>query len=110
MASVESIHDLAEDGPDELLVGELVLVLEVLDDAAEVAVAAVLHVQVQVLRGLQVLALVVADDVWVYELLEDGQLGLQLFLLLLRHLGVGDLFATQDVAVVPALHLTDDSK
>lgn len=42
-------------------------------------------------------ALVVPNDVGVYQLFQDGQLGLQLLALLLRHLGVTDFFAAEDL-------------
>lgn len=71
MASVEGRHQLGEYRPNELLVGKLVLDLEILDITAEVAVATVLHVQTQVLRRLEVFALVVGHDVLVTEFLED---------------------------------------
>lgn len=51
----------------------------------------------QVLRRLEVLALIVADDVRVDKLFQDGQLGLQLFALLLRHLRIANLFATENL-------------
>lgn len=110
MAAVQGADDLAEDAPDELLLAHLVLVLQVADDASQVAVAAVLHVQMQVLARLDVVALEVGDDVGVAQLLEDGQLGLQLLALLLRHLAVADLLAAQDVAIGLALDLADDAK
>ena len=44
MATVECAQDLAEDGPDEFLVGKLVFFLELPDDATKIAVAAVLHI------------------------------------------------------------------
>ena len=93
VASVQGAHNLAEDAPDKLLLAHLVLVLEVADDASEVAVSTVFHVEVEVLRGLDVVALEVGDNVWVSEFLEDGQLGLQLFALLLGHFEVADLFS-----------------
>jgi hypothetical protein len=49
MAAVEGADDLAEDAPHELLLADLILVLQVADDAPEIAIPAVFHVQVQVL-------------------------------------------------------------
>jgi len=86
VAAVQSADNLTEDGPDEFLLGQLVFALEVLNDAAKIAIAAVLHVEVEVLRGLEVLPFVVADNVWMDELLQDGQLGLQLLFFLCGHL------------------------
>lgn len=97
VAAVQGADDLAEDAPDELLLAHLVLVLEVADDTSEVAVAAVLHVEVKVLRCLDVVALEVGDDVGVAEFLEDGQLGLELLAFLLRHLEIADFLAAQDL-------------
>jgi hypothetical protein len=97
VAAVQGADDLAEDAPHKLLLAHLVLVLQVADDAAQVAVPAVLHVQVQILRDLDVVALEVGDDVRVAELLEDGELGLELFALLLRHLLVADFLAAEDL-------------
>ena len=68
---VQRADDLAEDAPYELLLAHLVLVLEVTNDAPEVAIAAVFHIQVQVLRCLDVVALEVGYDVWVAEFLEN---------------------------------------
>lgn len=97
VAAVQGADDLAEDAPDELLLAHLVLVLEVADDTSEVAVAAVLHVEVKVLRCLDVVALEVGDDVGVAEFLEDRQLGLELLAFLLRHLEIADFLAAQDL-------------
>jgi len=44
VTSVEGADNLTQYAPNELFIRVLVLVLEVLDDAPEVAVAAVLHV------------------------------------------------------------------
>lgn len=79
-------HDqLAEDAPDKAFLGPLTLHCEVLDDTAEVAVAAVLHVQVQVLADLEVFTVVVGNDVGVAEGRQNLELGVELLALLLRH-------------------------
>jgi hypothetical protein len=49
VAAVKGADDLTEDAPHELLLTHLVLVFQVADDAPQVAIPAVLHVQVQVL-------------------------------------------------------------
>lgn len=49
MAAVQCADDLAEDAPHKLLFAHLVLVLEVTDDAPQIAISAVFHVQMQVL-------------------------------------------------------------
>ena len=69
VAAVQSAHDLAEDAPHELLLADLVLALQVADDPAQIAIAAIFHVQMQILRGLDVVALEVGHDVGVPELL-----------------------------------------
>jgi hypothetical protein len=97
VAAVQGADNLAEDTPDELLLAHLVLVLEVADDAPQVAIAAVFHVQVKVLGNLDVVALEVCDNVGVSKLFEDGQLGLQLFAFLGRHLLVADFLPAEDL-------------
>lgn len=108
VAAEEGGHQLREGVPDEGLGGALALVLEVPDDATEVPAAAVLHVQVQLLLGLEVLAVVVADDVGVAEARKALELGVELLALLLGHLSVVDLLAAQYEAIGLALHLPDD--
>ena len=97
VAAVQGADDLAEDAPHKFLLAHEVFVLQVADDASQVAIAAVLHVQVQVLARLDVVALEVGDDVGVPQLLEDGQLGLELLAFLLRHLEIADFLAAQDL-------------
>jgi len=97
VAAVQGADDLAEDAPHKLLLAHLVLVLEVADDTAEVAVAAVFHVQVKVLGCLDVVALKVGDNVGVSQLFQDGQFGLQLFALFLGHFEVADLFPAENL-------------
>lgn len=69
VATVEGSAQLRENAPDELLVGELALSLEALDDLAEIAIAAVFHVDVKVVRRLKVHAVDVLDDVGMAQLL-----------------------------------------
>ena len=76
MAAVQCADDLAKDAPDKLFLADLVLVLKVANDAPEVAIATVLHVQVQVLRYLDMVALEVRNDVGVSKLLENGEFSL----------------------------------
>jgi hypothetical protein len=97
VAAVQRADDLAEDAPHKLLLAHLVLVLQVPDDAPQVAVAAVFHVQVKVLRGLDVVTLEVGDDVRVAELFQDREFGLELLALLLRHLEIADLFPAENL-------------
>lgn len=83
VAAVESRDQLGEYTPDKGLLGILILDRQVADHPAEVAIAAVFHVEVQVLGGFEVLAMVVADNVWVSQSGENLELGVQLFTLLL---------------------------
>ena len=97
VAAVQGTDNLAEDAPDELLLTHLVLVLQVANDSSQVAISAVLHVKVKVLGCLDMVTFEIGDNVWVSEFLQDGQLGLQLFALLLGHFEVADLFAAQNL-------------
>jgi hypothetical protein len=97
MAAIKRTDNLAKDAPYKLLLANLVLVLEVSDDAPQIAIATVFHVQMQVLGGLDVVPLKVCDDVGMPEFLENGELGLELFALLLRHFQVADFLAAQDL-------------
>jgi hypothetical protein len=97
MTAVQGADDLAEDAPDKLLLAHLVLVLQVPDDTSEVAIAAVFHVEVQVLRCLDVITFEVGDDVGMSELFQNRQLCLELLALLLRHLEIADFLAAEDL-------------
>lgn len=44
MTAIQGQNQLAKDAPDEALLGSLAFQLQVLDDTAQVAVAAVFHV------------------------------------------------------------------
>lgn len=85
MTPIQGHDQLAEDAPDKAFLGSLTLHCEVLDDTTEVAVAAVLHVQVQVLADLEVFTVVVGDDVGMAEGRQNLELGVELLALLLRH-------------------------
>lgn len=110
VAPKKSGHQLREGVPHEGLGGPLALVLEVLDDPAEIPAAAVLHVQVQLLLGLEVLTVVVGHDVGVAEAREALELGVELLALLLRHFSVVDLLPAEDEAVGLPLHLPYDAE
>lgn len=110
VTAVESGDKLREDAPDEGLLCPLALQRQILDHPAEIAIAAILHVKVQILTRLEVLAVEVFDDVLVSEVGEDLELGVQLFTLLGRHLGVADLLAADDETIALAPDLSDDSK
>lgn len=110
VATEQGQNQLAEYAPNEALLRPLTLEGEVLDHPTEVAVAAVLHVQVQILGDLQVFTVVVGDDVGVTEGREDLELGVELFALFLGHAQVGDFLAAHDEAVRLSAHLADDTK
>lgn len=100
VTSVKSRHYLSKDGPDKFFIGVSVSVLEVLDHDAKIAVAAVFHVEMQVVRFLVVFLFVIVDDIRVIELSEDVQLSLELVSFLVGHFGVAYFLATQDLATV----------
>jgi high-affinity nickel permease len=110
VAAVQRRDELAEDAPHKALLRVHAAVGQVLDDAAQVAVAAVLHVEVQVLALLEVFAVVVGYNVGMPQVRQDLELGVQLLALLLRHAQVADLLAAHDEAVRLAPHLADDAK
>jgi hypothetical protein len=72
MATVQCADQLRKNAPDELFFGVLILLLQPFDHLAQIAVAAILHVEMQVLRGSEMVPLVVLHDVWVTKLAEDG--------------------------------------
>lgn len=110
MAAVQRHDQLAKYAPHETLLSSLALVLQVLYDSTEIAVAAILHVKMQVLAEFEMLAVVVGDDVGVSEVREDLELGMQLLALLLGHAEVRDFLAAHDEAVGLAAHLADDAE
>lgn len=65
MASVQSQRQLAKDAPDKALLRMLSRALEVVNHLPQVSVAAILHIQVQILAALEMLSMVVSDDVGV---------------------------------------------
>lgn len=67
MAAEKGGHELRQNTPNELLLRIFVNLLKVLDDHAQISTTAVFHVQIQILAGLEVFAMVVSDDVRVSE-------------------------------------------
>ncbi len=110
MTAVQRRDQLRKDAPDKRLLGILVLGSQVSDHSAQVAIATVLHVQVEVLGRFEMLAVIVADDVGVSQGRKDLELCMQLFTLFLGHLEIADLLATKDHAVVLPAHFSDDAK
>lgn len=104
---VQRHDELAENTPYEALLCSLPLVLQVLNHSSEVAVPAVLHVQVKVLAGFEVLAVVVGDDIGVAQVREDLELGMELLALLLGHAKVRNLLAAHDEAVGLSAHFSN---
>ena len=100
VAAIKRRDQLRQYAPDKLFIGVLVLQLQSFDDLTQVSVPTVFHVEMEVLRGLEVVSLKVLHDVCMFEFLEDGELGLQLFAFFRGHFRVADLF--------PAEHLGRD--
>ena len=94
MTPVQSGDKLCEDAPDIFLLSKLIPGDERLNHLAQVAPIAVLHVNVEFLRRLEVFPVIVADNVWMTQGMEDGEFGLELFTLFVRHTNVADFFAT----------------
>ena len=110
VASVQCANQLRKDSPHELFLSQHVPLFQLLDVAAQVAVAAVLHVQMDVGRALDVLSGVVLDDVGMAEVLEDLQFCCQLVALPVGHAVVADLFAAEDGIVFASADLVDDAE
>lgn len=110
VAPIQGTHQLREDRPHEILLRPLPALRQLLHQPAQVAVAAVLHVQVQVRGGLNVLARLVLHDVGVDELLEDGNFGVELGALFVRHAVVGDFFAAEDFVGGFVTDFADDAE
>jgi len=110
MAAIQRPHQLRKDTPHELLLGQHISLSQLLDIPAQVAVAAVLHVKVDIVGGLDVLARVVLHDVGVAQGLEDVELGGELGFLAVGHSGVGDFFAAEDGIVGLAANFADDAE
>ena len=64
----------------------------------------------QVMAGLEMLAVVVLDDVGMSEGFQDLQFGGKLVLFFIRHARVGNFFAAEDLVVGLSAHLADDAK
>ena len=76
MASIERSDQLCKDAPDKFFLGILVGGCQVLDDLTQVSTTAILHVDVEVLRGLEVLPMIVGHNVWVAQRAQDRELGM----------------------------------
>jgi len=110
VTTVQGGDQLGKGAPDKRFLRILILLRQITDHPAQVAISAVFHVEVKVLRGFEVLAMVVADDVWVAQCRQDLEFGVELLALLLRHLEVTDLFPAENHVVDLSAHLSDDSK
>ena len=93
MTSIQSGDQLCEDAPNIFLLGKLIPGNERLYDLAQVSTIAVLHVDMEFLRRLEVFPVVVTDNVWMAKGIEDTEFRLELFPLFMRHTNVADLFA-----------------
>jgi hypothetical protein len=92
------------------LVGVRVCPRQSFDVSAKISAAAVLHVQVQLVRRLHVVPRDVSHNVCMLQALKHSDLCVQLFLFPLRHGGVRNLFACQDLARCLPPDLADDAK
>jgi hypothetical protein len=99
MAAIERGNQLRKDAPNKLLFSILVFVFQPLDHLSQITVAAIFHVQVEVLSDFEMFALVVLNDIRMSEFFQDGELRLKLFLLFWRHLMVTDFFSTEDLCI-----------
>lgn len=102
VAAIQSGHQLGQNTPNKLLFRIFVRGLEVLDDHAQVTAPAVFHVEIQVLRGLEVFSVVVGDDVGVSQGTQDIEFGRELFPFFLGHLDVVDFLPAENLDPVLA--------
>ena len=75
MTSIQGAHQLCEDGPNEVLISVLIPTIELLDISSQISVAAELHVKMQIMTALQMLAVAILDDVRMSKGLEDAEFG-----------------------------------
>lgn len=110
VATIQGGHKLRKDAPDESLLCVLVLGLKISNNTAQIAIATVFHVDVQVLTGFEMFAAVVSDNVGVAKGRKNGELCVQLLALLLGHFEVADLFAAEDHAIVLSADFANNPK
>jgi hypothetical protein len=65
VAAIKCAHQLRENGPNEVLLSHLVPLLQFPDVSSQVSIAAIFHIQMQVMRRLQMLSMTVLHDIWV---------------------------------------------
>ena len=104
---IQRAHDLRKDAPHEVLIGVFTILRQLLDVPTQVAIATVLHIQMQIVGGLEVLARDKLDDVGVFEGGEVPQFLVELLALFRGHAAVGYLFATVDLAGRLEAHFAD---
>ena len=85
---------MGEYAPNIFLRSELILLVQLLDLFAQITSSAIFHIKIQLLSGLEMLSMVITDNVWVFERIQDRKFGMELLSLLLRHFDVLDLFST----------------
>lgn len=110
MATVQGRDELRKNAPNKGFLCVLVSLGQVSNHTAQVTVATVLHVQVQVLRGFEVLAVIVSNNVDMAQRRKNLKFRVQLFSLFLGHLEVADFFAAEHHAVSLAADLADHAK
>lgn len=97
MASIQSLNQLCENVPDIVLVGIFLFVFQPLDLLAQVSASTILHINVQLLSGFEVLAVAVTNNIGMVERMEDYKFGLELLPLFDGHFEVLDFLATKDL-------------
>lgn len=110
MTPVQGADQLRENRPHKVLLRILIGLVQLLHQAAQVPVAAIFHVQMEVGGCLDVFSALVLHDVGVDKLLKDGDLGVQLLPLFVRHPVVGNFFPTHDLASGFVAHFANDAE
>jgi hypothetical protein len=75
MATVQRTHQLCEDCPNELLIRIHLPGLQAFDVTSKIAVATILHIQMQIILAFQVVSAVVLHDVGVSQGFQYLELG-----------------------------------
>jgi hypothetical protein len=63
VAAVQRTHELCKDAPNKLFLCIMVPLFQLLDIASKVTIPAILHVEMQVMTGLEVFSVAILDDV-----------------------------------------------
>ena len=95
MAAIQRSCELRHYTPHKVFLGIFVRVDKVFDYCSQVSSTTVLHVQIKVLGRFEVFAMIVGHDVGVSQGAQDVEFGGELLALLVGHLYIVYLFATQ---------------